>query len=118
MTEIYFNDLTARVGTATVAVEVKGLVLGSVTNIRIEILGAWNQLDLILAEISFNDLTARVGMATVGVKVNGLVLETVATMTLVRLGIKDSITRPQHLGLGVATVALESVTATVIDLYV
>jgi len=30
MTERYFNDLTARVGTATVAVEDKGLVLGSV----------------------------------------------------------------------------------------
>ena len=130
MTEIYFNDLTARVGVATVAEEVTGLVLGSVTNIRIDILGAWNRLetdgsglDLILTEISFNDLTARVGMATVGVKVNGLVLETVAVMTLIRLGIKDAITRPQHLGLtesvlGVATVAIESVTATVIDLYV
>jgi len=130
MTEIYFNDLTARVGVATVAEEVTGLVLGSVTNIRMDILGAWNRLetdgsglDLILTEISFNDLTARVGMATVGVKVNGLVLETVAVMTLIRLGIKDVITRPQHLGLtesvlGVATVAIESVTATVIDLYV
>jgi len=82
MTEIYFNDLTARVGKATVAVEVKGLVLGSVTNIRIEILGAWNQLetdgsglDLGLTEVSFNDLTAREGTATVGLKVKGFVLE-------------------------------------------
>jgi len=31
MTEIYFNDLTARVGTATIALEFKGLGLETVT---------------------------------------------------------------------------------------
>jgi len=72
---------------ATVAVEVKGRVLGSITNS----LSTWNRLeagvsglDLILTEISFKDLTARVGMATVGVKVNGLVLDT-ATVTVLEL---------------------------------
>jgi len=82
LTERYFKDLTARVGTATVAMEVKGLVLGSVTNIRIDILGAWNRLEtevgslgLGLTEISFNDLTARVCVATIGVTVNGFVLD-------------------------------------------
>jgi len=42
MTEVCFNDLTARLGVATVAVEVKGLVL-DLTTLTTVLGNSWNQ---------------------------------------------------------------------------
>jgi len=69
MTEIYFNDLTARVGVATVAVEVKGLMLDS------DEPSTWHQLEATVDGLE-SGLTGRVSMATaVGKSVTATVFD-------------------------------------------